>query len=123
MKISTILIVLIAGLFMQCTSNSTMDISGSYVNQAQSEFGKDCDTLIITSDNSKNKTYTIESRTGYQKIRNGVLHPMEYKQEKWMATWDADKLLLSETELGRQIRFQPQKLSLLLGNSEYRKLK
>jgi len=123
MKRSTILIALIAALFIRCTSHTTVDISGSYVNQAQSEYGKDYDTLIISSDNSTYKTYSIESRTGYQKIRNGVLHPMEYKQEKWMATWDADKLLLSETELGRQIRFQPEKHSLLLGNSEYRKLK
>ena len=52
MKRSTILIVLIAGLFIRCTSHATVDISGSYVNQAQSEFGKDYDTLIISSDNS-----------------------------------------------------------------------
>jgi len=94
MKRSTILVALIAALFIRCTSRNTVEISGSYVTQAHSEYGKDYDTLIISSDNSNKKTFSIESRTGYQKIRNGVLHSMEYKQERWIATWDADKTIV-----------------------------
>lgn len=111
-----------AMIIIACNSGKNPELSGVYVNQAQSEFSIASDTLIITAVNLADKTYQIEDRTGYQKIRNGKKLPAEYKQEKWQATWNPDKQVLAETEYGRQISVLRDKPGVQLKNTVYLKI-
>ena len=73
------------------------------------------DTLIIEAYNLNSRTYQVERRSGYHRIRKGQVMPKEYKQEKWMATFNQDKFILQETAYGRQIYFKPDLRSLSFG--------
>lgn len=91
--------------------------------QTRGEYAIDYDTLIVSSDHSNANTYIIQNNSGFQKIRNGVTMPKEFKKTSWVATWNEDKQLLSETDLGRQIQFKDNGKSLVLKNSTYQKIK
>lgn len=123
MKRLTILIVLIALLFIRCKSASNDDVSGTYTNESKSEYSIASDTLIITAINKENKNYLIEHRTGFQKIRNKELQPKQFKQEKWQASWNEDTKVLSETDLGRQLTLKPDNVTFVIKDSEFRKIK
>jgi hypothetical protein len=124
MKASTFFIVLLALFFIRCKSSSNgSDFSGTYALQTKGEYAVDYDTLIVSSDRSNSNTYTIQNNSGFNKIRNGVTMPKEYKKTSWVATWNKDKQILSETDLGRQIQFKDGGKSLVLKNSTYKKIK
>ena len=125
MKASTIFIALITILFISCKSGSSnsADYSGTYVLQTQGEYAKDYDTLVVSSDEPSKNTYSIQNKSGFQKIRNGITMPKEYKQVTWVATWNEEKQVLAETELGRQIQCKNNGNSLVLKNSVYQKIK
>jgi hypothetical protein len=124
MKVSTMLIALIAFCFTCCQSNiKTDNLPGKYVNKTVGEYAIDFDTLEITPQNTSAYTYLINSNTGFQRIKNGEKLPMEYKNLSWTATWDENKQTLSESDLGRQIVFKPSDHSLVLKNSIYKKIK
>lgn len=124
MKVSTILIALTALVFIGCSNKTTNEnLAGTYTNQSKSEYSEATDTLIITTIGQSTNTYQIERKTGFNKIRNNITQPKEYKNEKWLATWDADKQILSETDLGRQISFDKDKHLLSLKNTQYQKIK
>jgi uncharacterized lipoprotein NlpE involved in copper resistance len=123
MKRSTILIALVTLVFLGCNNKTRKDdLSGAFTNQSKSEYSTASDTLIISAINQSGNTYQIERKTGFQQIRNNVAQPKQYKNEKWQATWDVDKQILSETELGRQISFDNDKHSLLLKNTRYQRI-
>jgi YD repeat-containing protein len=122
MKVSTILIALIALFFVGCNNKASKgDLSGTYTNQSKSEYSTASDTLIITTMSESTNAYQIERKTGFQKIRNNITQLKLYRNEKWQATWDADKQILSETDLGRQISFDKDKHTLTLKNTQYQK--
>jgi len=124
MKASKLIVVLLAVIFARCKSNSaSTNFSGTYAMQTKGEYAIDYDTLIVSSDHSNSNTYTIQNNSGFQKIRNGVTMPKEFKKTSWVAIWNDDKQLLSETDLGRQIQFKDNGNSLVLKNSTYKKIK
>ncbi|WCT14376.1 hypothetical protein [Mucilaginibacter jinjuensis] len=124
MKALTFLIVLLAILFTRCKSKSTtQDFSGTYVLQTKGEYAIDYDTLIVSADHKSANTYNIQNNSGFQKIRNGVIMLKEFKKTSWVANWNEDKQLLSETDLGRQIQFKDNNKTLVLKNSTYQKIK
>lgn len=124
MKALTIVIVLTIVAFIGCKSNSQRNsVSGTFTNQSKSDYSIASDTLIITPLPQSNNNFQIERRTGYQKIRNGILQSKEYKTEKWQSSWSEDKQVLSETEFGRQITPSKDGSSLTLKNTKYQKIK
>lgn len=124
MKAIAIVLTSLASLLIVSCKNheASNNFPGTYVMQVQGEYAKDFDTIIII-DNNSGKTYSIQNRTGYQKIRNGVVMPLEHKQDNWSATWDEDKEILSEADLGRQIQFKNDGKTLILKNAVYQKIK
>jgi hypothetical protein len=123
MKVSTILIALIITTLYSCSPKSkTTDISGIYVTQFKNEYSITSDTLVVASE-ANSQTYSIERRTGFNKIRDGKTLPKEFKVAKWMSSYDIEKQMLQETELGKQISVLSEKQSLKLGDSEYQKVK
>ena len=123
MKVSTILIALIITFLYSCSPTSKKtDISGTYVTQFKNEYSITSDTLVVASE-ANSQTYNIERRTGFNKIRDGKTLPKEYKVVKWVSSYNIEKHLLQETELGKQISVLSEKQSLKLGDSEYQKVK
>lgn len=123
MKVSTILIALIITTLYSCSPTSkTTDISGTYVTQFTNEYSITSDTLVVASE-ANSQTYSIERRTGFNKIRNGKTLPKEFKVAKWVSSYNIEKQMLQETELGKQISVLSEKQSLKLGDSEYQKVK
>lgn len=124
MTVSKILILLFAFLFVRCKGNNREnDFSGTYVIQTKGEYAIDCDTLVVSMDHSSANTYSVQNNSGFQKIRNGVILPKEFKKTAWVAIWDVKKHILSETDLGRQIQFRDNGKLLVLKNTTYRKIK
>ena len=111
-----------AMIIIACNSSKNPELSGVYINKAQSEYSIASDTLIVTVISLTDKSYSVERRTGYQKIRNGQKLPAEHKQEKWQATWNPDKQVLAETEFGRQISVLRDKPGVQLKNTVYLKI-
>ena len=124
MKALTIIVVLTIVTFVGCKSNSQSNsLSGTFTNQSKSDYSTASDTLIITPSPQSTNSFQIERKTGYQKIRNGIIQTKEYKTEKWQSTWSEDKQVLSETEYGRQITPSKDGNSVTLKNTEYKKIK
>lgn len=123
MKVSTILIALIITTLYSCSPTSkTTDISGTYVTKFTNEYSITSDTLVVASE-ANSQTYSIERRTGFNKIRDGKTLPKEFKVAKWVSSYNIEKQMLQETELGKQISVFSEKQSLKLGDSEYQKVK
>ncbi len=123
MKVSIIVIALIITFLYICSPTSKKtDISGTYVTQFKNEYSITSDTLVVASE-ANSQTYNIERRTGFNKIRDGKALPKEFKKVKWVSSYDIEKQLLQETELGKQISVLSEKQSLKLGDSEYQKVK
>jgi hypothetical protein len=125
MKASTVLFVIIAVISVSCnsTTKSSVDIEGTYVTHFQNEYNITYDTLIISAVKSSDKTYEVLRQTGFNKIRNGQSLAKEFKKAKWVSSYNTDKQLLQETDLGRQISFLADPHKLKLGASEYTKIK
>jgi len=105
------------------TISSSANIEGTYVTHFQNEYTITDDTLKILSVNASNKTYEVSRQTGFNKIRNGKPLAKELKKTKWVSSYNTDKQLLQETDLGRQISVLPDSNKLKLGASEYTKIK
>ncbi|QHS55212.1 hypothetical protein GWR56_06535 [Mucilaginibacter sp. 14171R-50] len=103
-----------------CTDRS-QQISGLYINHGESEYSSADDTLYIEPLQLNAKTYTVQQRVGFQRIRDGKKLPREFTTKKWMATWDQDKQVLTQDGFGNQIRFIPG--GLLLETAKYKKVK
>lgn len=111
-----------AGLLAGCGKSKNPALSGVYVNQSQSEYSIAFDTLVIDAVNLTDKTYSVTSRAGFQKIRNGLKQPMQYKAETWQAVWSSDQQILSEGEYGRQIRLSPDTPGVFMKKTLFRKI-
>jgi hypothetical protein len=122
MKGSIILSGIIFVVLIGCKQSATKELNGVYVNKSQSEYSVAYDTLIV-ADIVNGKSYEIEERIGYQRIKNGNLQKKQFKQEKWQATWDESKSLLAETQYGRQLFFKSANKTLVIKNSEFVKIK
>lgn len=124
MKTSISQMILIVTLLFSCknSSNNTNDLGGTYVTQFNNEYTITNDTLIITPAESSSKSFNVERRTGFNKIRDGVTLDKQFKVAKWMSFFDSDKQVLKETDLGKQIHVVSGTDKIRLGSSEYTKI-
>lgn len=125
MKTSFVLLIIIAVLSFGCgnTNKSSFNIEGTYVTHFQNEYNITDDSLIISSVKSSDNVYDIVRRTGFIKIRSGKQLSKEFKTVRWVSSYNTDKQLLQETDLGRQISVLPDTHKLKLGSSEYTEVK
>lgn len=102
--------------------NTKSSISGSYVRQAESEYSKAMDTLIITPYDANAGTFIILRRTGFHRIKDGKLQPQEKKQERMVSVWDEDTHQLQELKEGKLYTFPAGGRELLAGTAKYKKI-
>jgi hypothetical protein len=124
MKASIILITLTALLSTRCKQKGNeSNLEGTYSSQARGEYAVANDTLVISPSDADAKLYSIVLKSGFQKIRNGKLLEKEHKQKSWMATWDENKHLLIENEIGRKLHFQPNSETIIWNTLVFKKSK
>ena len=98
-------------------------ISGTYVRQAESEFSKAMDTLVVTPYDANAGTFIILRRTGFHRIKDGKLQPKENRQERMITVWDEDTHQLQELKAGKLYTFPANGTELLAGTAKYWKIK
>lgn len=119
-----IILTICIGVLTNCTDKSSVsDLTGTYVTHFKNEYTVTDDTLKVIQNSPSKMSYNIERRSGFHKIRNGVLKDKEYKFAKWIATYDINSNVLKETDLGRQILVSSKNSSINLGGSDYKKVK
>ncbi len=97
-------------------------ISGTYLRQAESEFSKAMDTLVITPYDAKAGTFIIIQRTGFHRIKEGKLQPKENMQERMITVWDEETHQLQELKKGKLYTFPATGRELLAGTAKYLKI-
>jgi hypothetical protein len=118
----------LAVLLTACSGNEEVahvksTISGTYVRQAESEYSKAMDTLIVTPYDVKAGTFIIIRRTGFHRIINGKIQPREHKQERMITVWDEETHQLQELKEGKLFTFPATGTELLAGTAKYLKIK
>ena len=104
-------------------SSSIKDfIPGTYVSQGRSDYSIANDTLEIALGKNTENIYLITRKTGYRRISDGKLQPLQHQVKHWSGEWDEQKQILQIMQTGNFLLFQPDKESLLNGSSEYWKL-
>jgi hypothetical protein len=121
MKTLKILLLFGIAITLAACNKSASAISGVYVMNFKNEYSIASDTLIIQTYSLAAGTYQVERRDGYHRIRQGKILPKEFRQERWMATFDKDKQVLQENAYGRQIYIKGDGHSLSYGGT-YQKI-
>jgi major membrane immunogen (membrane-anchored lipoprotein) len=97
-------------------------IPGTYVNHAQSAYSIADDTLVIIPDALTQTNYHIIRKTGFRRIKDSKLRPVEHRVKSFTGLWDEQKQTMQITQNGVLLLFHPDQNKLLIQNSEYRKL-
>src|SRR5258705_12614590 len=69
-------------------------LPGVYTCTAQNEFYRVYDTLVIRRTQMAEDNYTITRATSFVRIRSGKNGAPEYEQQRWQATYLAEKRLV-----------------------------
>ena len=114
-------------LLFACNSSKTDEfrsfIPGVYARYSDHEMRKEYDTLKIEMISDAGNNYRLIRSSSFQKKLDGQTLPWEYSREEWTAIYDEDKRVLNETRKGKVISFVPERNILMVGSTEYKKLK
>ncbi|PWG80805.1 hypothetical protein [Pararcticibacter amylolyticus] len=114
-----ILFGLAMSLFGGCQRHPQVAFSGTYVNQAKSEFSIASDTLAVEKIQEEN--YIIRRKTGIRMLNeSGKPGKLILESEEWKAIYDPEQKVMTGQQKGRLIRFSAD--GLLLENSLYRRI-
>ena len=98
-------------------------IPGTYARFSDHEMRTEYDTLKIQVISETGNNYGLIRSSSFQRKLDGKDFPWEYTKEEWTAVYDENKRVLNETRKGKVISFVPEKSVLLVGTTEYKKLK
>jgi len=104
-------------------TDTRLNINGTYVHQAESEYSKAADTLIVTPYDAKAGTFIIIRKTGFNRIKEGKLQPKENRQERLICVWDEETHQLQDMKKGKLYTFPENGSELLAGTDKYIKIK
>jgi len=109
----------IAGILVACHQINGNNITGTYINHAESPFSVADDTLLIGKTGSDN-IYAVTRKTGYYRIIKGKPDSLRHLSKKMTGTWDEQQQHLVILQTGSNFTFTANG-NLFYGNSEYRK--
>lgn len=98
-------------------------IPGIYTRNAETEFGKAYDTLVISLQNKSANEYKILRKWRYDRVLDGKPIPPEYKVTETSGIYDADKKQLQETETFEFFTFDVENKLLYNGANKFTKIK
>lgn len=114
-------------LLLACESSKSDEIRafipGTYARFSDHEMRKEYDTIKINVISEAGNNYSLIRSSSFQRKLDGKEFPWEYTKEEWTAVYDENKRVLNETHKGKVISFVPEKSILLVGTTEYKKLK
>lgn len=121
LKFQSLIMAIVALLFLACNGPMGKSITGTYVNHASSEFSIADDTLIVVFKEDQN--YLIHRKTGFVLIDEQGKHgKLQLESEQWNAVYDEDLETMTENSKGRTISFDLNKGTLKLENSVYQRI-
>jgi hypothetical protein len=98
-------------------------IPGTYARFSDHEMRKEYDTINIEVVSAAGNNYRLLRSSTFQRKMDGQSFPWEHTNEEWTAIYDESKRVLNETRKGKVISFVPEKNILLVGTTEYKKIK
>jgi uncharacterized protein YcfL len=98
-------------------------IPGTYIRNAETEFGKAYDTLLITLQNKSASEYKIQRRWRYDRVLDGKPVAPEYKVSETSGLYDSEKKVLQETETLEFFTFDVKNKILFNGANKFTKIK
>jgi hypothetical protein len=114
-------------LLLACETNKSDEIRefipGTYARFSDHEMRKEYDTIKIDVISEAGNNYRLIRSSSFQRKLDGKEFPWEYTKEEWTGVYDENKRVLNETRKGKVISFVPEKNILLVGTTEYKKLK
>ena len=112
-------------LIFAAACNSKTDehaLDGVFTTAYENEFSKGDDTLIVNKANTGEGIYQISRRIGVVKMLDGKEFPKEVISETWTLEYDPNKQTLFDLKKGKTVIWNSGKLTLQLGNREYKKV-
>ncbi|MET3501324.1 hypothetical protein ABIC45_002936 [Mucilaginibacter rubeus] len=109
-------------LVIACNEKGDKSIAGVYVMSFKNEYSIATDTIVIEAYSIEAKSFQVERRDGFHRIREGNVLPKEFKREHWIATYNEEKQVLQESEFGKQIYINQDAGTLSFG-ATYRKIR
>jgi hypothetical protein len=112
---------------LACTSSKSDEIRsfipGTYARYSDHEMRKEFDSLKIELISESGNNYRLTRSSTFQRKLDGQTFPWEHNDEEWTAIYDESKRVLNETSKGKVISFVPEKNIVLVGKTEYKKIK
>ena len=96
---------------------------GTYARFSDHEMRKEYDTLSIEMISLAGNNYRLLRSSTFQRKMDGQNFPWEHTKEEWTAIYDDSRKILNETRKGKVISFVPERNILLVGTTEYKKIK
>jgi hypothetical protein len=99
------LFIIITTFLFACNSSSVKEqISGTYINEADGQFSKAINQLVIEAVGNHSNSYVVHYLSEYQRKKDGVLQPKKERLEKTMTFFfNAEKEQLEEPGTGKTI--------------------
>lgn len=97
-------------------------LPGMYVSQAENEFCRIVDTLIIRKTSLDGIAYQVIRKSAFQRIRRGEKMAVEYQSEEWQAGYDASHSVLLPSAKAPEIRYSAEQNKVFKGEWEYEKV-
>jgi hypothetical protein len=116
---------ILSTLILAVACNSRTDeraLDGVFTTAYENEFSKGDDTLIVKKANTGEGIYQIERHIGVAKMLDGKEFPKEVVSETWTLEYDPNKQTLFDLKKGKTVIWNSGKLTLQLGNREYKKV-
>lgn len=98
-------------------------IPGTYARFSDHEMRKEYDTLSIEIISDAGNNYRLLHSSTFQRKMDAQSFPWEHTKEEWTAIYDSHRKILNETRKGKVISFDPENNLLLVGTTEYKKMK
>ena len=114
MKYLFFLFIIIVG----CNNIQQHPIEGVYTNKYESEYSVADDTIILKVSNPE--MFSITRKTGFQRKRNNILLPKEYKTENLNGVYDATHHCIHEIQKGLTLICTGE--TIKINNTTYHKI-
>jgi hypothetical protein len=113
-------------LLMACNSITRDEtrgfVTGTYVRVSDQEMRREYDTIKIDLVSEAGNNYSVIRSLSFQRKMDREEFAWQYKKENWVAVYDESKRILYETRKGKIISFAPEKHTLFVGSTEYKKI-
>jgi len=99
------------------------EIAGIYVRHIDNEYAKGDDSLLVAVLDESAGTYTINKHYGFVRYYEGKEKGRDYDEKKFAGVYDKEHKQITDNSKGMVFTFAPDKGILLMGSSEFKKIK